>query len=174
MPNDTKRILVSGRTIPREGEIKTTTSFFTPPPSRAHPVLPDDVQTRLVQVGMKIRKNVSDGYKQKGSIPSYQGHTTGPVYTGSFDESGVPPLTASKSSSLSSQYSVDDEQTMMSRISAKRLRDDDEEEEGNRDELKAQTMNTAKLFYVPTSSQPSIIPTDDFEDATFLVSSNSD
>lgn len=34
--------------------------------------IPEDVHSKLVQVGMKVRKNVADGHKVMGSIPSYQ------------------------------------------------------------------------------------------------------
>lgn len=40
--------------------------------SRSYPQVPDDIQARLLHVGMSIRKQVADGHRVPGSIPSYQ------------------------------------------------------------------------------------------------------
>lgn len=40
--------------------------------SSSFPQIPDDIQTRLLHVGMRVRKNVAEGHRSGGSIPSYQ------------------------------------------------------------------------------------------------------
>lgn len=154
--------------------------------STSYPQVPDDIQAKLVHVGMKVRKHVAEGHRVEGSIPSYQANfsfnagspamTTGPVLA--TRNKSAPAMFASESSLGMSQGSS----VAALRQNLKRGRLDEEDEgddDTDNDEADMEPASfqdsgvarraesaTAKVVHLPA-------PADDFEEAAFLASRES-
>lgn len=142
-----------------------TTSFNTTTDSPRYPTLDEDVQSQLIQVGMRARKAVSEGYKMKTSFPSYQGGAVIPEQPAKMsmsyvDFSNAPsmgPTMANKSATVGD-------------TSIKRTRD---EFEASFEGLPVQDdTDNRRVFYTnqePTFASNNNSIQDDFEEATFLA-----
>uniref|UniRef100_A0A060TFT3 Damage-regulated import facilitator 1 n=1 Tax=Blastobotrys adeninivorans TaxID=409370 RepID=A0A060TFT3_BLAAD len=154
--SDSKRVLIASHFQVSKGrtQVYEKPGVDATPAGRARsfPQLPDDIQAQLVNVGMRARKSVSDGYKQQGSLPSYRGHAIGPLsgpifesYEGDTDDESDEPA---------------------SRANLKRGREDDDEDASK----EPRTLTASKVYYVPRKAQVSFSSgNDEFEDAPFLM-----
>lgn len=120
------------------------------------PAVPDDVQSQLLQVGMRARKSVSDGYKQPCSFPSYNPNPQAPIFE-DYEEP-MPGLSHSTGSSYEDESRLGQQ---------KRSRNDFEPEE----ELQP---TATKVSYNPLLQYQQQKPIEnDFENAPFLMSKDS-
>lgn len=120
------------------------------------PAVPDDVQSQLLQVGMRARKSVSDGYKQPCSFPSYKPNSQAPIFE-DYEET-MPGLSHSAASSYEDESRLGKQ---------KRSRNDFEPDE----ELQSAA---TKVAYIPPVQYQQQKPVEnDFENAPFLMSKDS-
>lgn len=166
----------------------TTTSSF--------PQVPDDIQAKLLHVGMRVRKHVADGHRvEGGSIPSYQPNFYSTVQQQSQPQPAGRNISAPAAMTSLTTFGVSGSKTRIepSRNLKRGLEDDgltEEEDTDEDDEMEpssfqepilarrlasAGTVAKAKVFYVPSNRQhrPNPSSNDDFEDATFLASRES-
>lgn len=215
MSHDSKRILIHNYytpKLPADSGIPSLTSNriagdYTiqtapqPAHSSAYPEVPDDVQAKLLHVGMRIRKHVADGHRVEGSIPSYQPNY---MFNSFAEPAGSAPQQLQQqraTRNMSAPASLAPGpfgERLNPRPHLKRGRVDEDEDadadadtdddEGMEEPVSFQdqaaaparrlgsmpTAAKAKVFYVPTNvaRMPSI-PSEDFEDATFLASRES-
>jgi hypothetical protein len=120
------------------------------------PAVPDDVQAQLLQVGMRARKSVSDGYKQPCSFPSYNPNPQAPIFE-DYEESTMPSLSHSAASSYEDE----------SRLGQQKRSRNDFEPEG---ELQSAA---TKISYIPPVEHQQKPLENDFENAPFLMSKDS-
>lgn len=72
LPTGLRQLSIDSSRVAGDVNVRYSAADSAAPVSTRVPQLPDDIQARLVQVGMRTRKSVTDGHRLNGSIPSYQ------------------------------------------------------------------------------------------------------
>lgn len=104
----------SASDTPSTDTYSTSHNHYAATTFTAHPVLPDMVQSKLMSVGMRVRKSVADGYKTKTELQKEKAVATGVPMDTSSDNgyaelasfSGLPR--PSQSSFTSNKLVTDD------------------------------------------------------------------
>lgn len=207
MSHDSKRILTPQYYAPKLPASSTPPNLTTnhdnkfqlpnqqQPSTSSFPDVPEDVQTKLLHIGMKVRRQVAEGH-HSGSIPSYQ-----PNYC-SFKEleqkpfnRHIRPSSAGRNISAPAYINTETQPNIPgqgSRLQLKRNRADELDEEMENDdtdideddEMYGETarrmvseaaVQQRKVFYIPATrnSQFQSGSDVDFDEATFLASRES-
>lgn len=104
------------------------------------PPIPDDIQARLLHVGMRVRKNVVEGHRNTGgSIPSYQPnfgvHTTATFYGDSPHQQEQAAVLATRIISAPAVFNTTPVPAVCTnRLHLKRGRDDDDDDDDTDDD----------------------------------------
>jgi hypothetical protein len=172
MPHESKRIFIDNYYTPRLPEdpnMPSVTSnrlpgdynVISPHHPQSHsqqqqqqqslssfPPIPEDIQTRLLHVGMRVRKNVAEGHRNAGgSIPSYQPnfglHTIATFYGDSPQlQHQQQPVLATRMISAPAVFNTTPVPAGCSnRLHLKRGRDDDDEDDTDDDNNDDATMD---------------------------------
>ncbi|CAN6646770.1 hypothetical protein TRVA0_022S00364 [Trichomonascus vanleenenianus] len=160
-----KRILITNYIPPRKLEVKESDVYpAQPQQSTRRPQLEDEIQAKLLSVGMRARKAVSEGYKfRSNNFPAYEG-SMGPLSVVSFSQDPTP----------AGKYNTEPRQRINKRSRSEFDEDNAEDLGGDTDDESETIVTKEKVaFFVPKNHAITMREQGGFENADFLMPKSS-